>query len=73
MEDLTKEELSAISALRRIEKRWPETLWLFATGMTIHVMRKKSNGDRAVLPCGGMDPDYEVARVTGIENDGGDW
>jgi len=70
---LTKEEKSAIAALKRLEKKWPESLWLFATGNSINIMRYKENGERAVIDgYGGMDPDYVVDTVS-ILNDGGDW
>ena len=29
--ELTKKEQNAINALKRLEKRWPETLWIYAT------------------------------------------
>jgi len=37
--DLTKEEKNAIAALKRLAKRWPNTLWLFADGGSVNVMR----------------------------------
>ncbi len=75
---LTKEEKCAIAALKRIEKYWPKTLWVFCTGMSMNIMRCKEDGDHATCPDvgsfrgGGMDPDYVVDTVN-IPNDGGDW
>lgn len=74
--ELTKEEELAINSLKRLAKRWPETLWLFSASGTLWVMRKNSDGGRAHGGCNvsneGVNPDYIVARID-IENDGGDW
>jgi len=70
---LTQEEENAINTLRRLKKRWPESLWLFATGMSVHVMRNDKHGHHAEAPTGGgMCSGYSVASIN-IENDGGDW
>lgn len=69
---LTSAEKRAIRALRRLEKIWPQTLWLFSAGGTLNVMRKKGNLEHALLSNWGQDPDYSETTV-GIENDGGDW
>ena len=62
-----------ISELPQISKRWPKTLWLFADGNAISVMRLNEKGERAMMKMGGgVDPAYEVARLN-IPNDGGDW
>ena len=70
--EITKEEQNAINTLDRLAKRWPKTLWLFATGMSLHVMKCDKDGGHATLPCDGMDPDYSITTID-IENDGGDW
>ena len=70
--ELTKEERNAINTLKRLEKRWPKTLWLFATGMSISIMRCDKNEGHAITKFEGMDPDYIVDSVH-IDNDGGDW
>ena len=69
---LTKEEENAIATLKRLEKRWPKTLWLFATGMSINVMRCGEDGEQVTDSSGGMDQDYIVDSID-IPNDGGDW
>lgn len=72
MIDLTKEEAKAINGLKRLAKKWPESLWLYSASGTLHVMKKGEDGHAAILPTGGVDPDYAVTSVR-IENDGGDW
>ena len=72
-EELTKDEKAAISALRRLAKKWPKTLWLFSASGTLTVMRCDENGEHAHLDSFGVDPDYIVDTIIGIDNDGGDW
>ena len=72
MTELTKDETKAINTLKRLAKTWPESLWLYSASGTLHVMRKGEDGHAAMLPTGGVDPDYALTSV-GIENDGGDW
>lgn len=68
---LTAEEKRAVASLRRLAKRWPNSLWIFATGGDLHVMQKGAEGRRYVEG-GGADPQALVA-VVPIECDGGDW
>jgi len=68
----TKEEKSVIASLHRVAKKWPESLWLFSASGTLWVMRHDDEGNCAMLPCGGVDPDYTIDIIK-IENDGGDW
>ena len=72
---LTKDEDAAINGLKRIAKKWPESLWLFSASGTLYVMRKKdggyAHGGGNPSP-GGVNPDYIVDKID-IENDGGDW
>ena len=71
--ELTTEEKNAIATLRRLEKRWPKTLWLFCDGNGVRVMRCGENGEHVTTGnFGGMDPDYMVTSIN-IDNDGGDW
>lgn len=71
-------ETEAIKLLRILEARWPKSLWLFANGGGLSVMKNNGKGDRAFLPIrggrsgGGVDPDYEIAKIR-IPSDGGDW
>lgn len=71
---LTMEERLAIRALKRISRNWPKSLWLFSANGTLHVMKCKPDGSRAVtaMDCDVMDPGYSVDTVN-IPNDGGDW
>lgn len=79
---LSKQEHDAINDLKALGGRWPKSLWLFSASGTLHVMKKDSN-NRVYHPLhisgsgpssgGGVDPDYIVATIQGIENDGGDW
>lgn len=75
--ELTDEERKAVALLRRLAKKWPKTLWLFAGGSfdsKLFIMRKNVDGTRMVLPDSGMgmDPEAIVAEID-IESDGGDW
>ena len=70
--DITKEEQLAVNSLERLAKRWPKSLWLFSGGGTLCVMKYRDDGSVAVIPSGGVDPDYVVAAID-IVNSGGDW
>jgi hypothetical protein len=72
--ELTPKETRAIKALQRVANIWPDTLWIFAEGGHLSVMRKTPDGKHAITEKtdGGMDPDYIVETVY-IEADGGDW
>lgn len=71
--ELTKEENNAINSLKRLAKKWPESLWLYSASGTLHVMRAGENNEQVALEIGGgIDPDYSVATIH-IPNDGGDW
>ena len=71
----TNEERRAIATLKRLAKRWPDSLWLFSASGTLNVMRLRQDGEKAR---GGdnapdaFDPDYCLAPLD-IPNDGGDW
>jgi hypothetical protein len=71
--ELAREERNAINALKRLEKRWPETLWIFATGNGMHILKCGINGKHVMNDQGVPDLDYEVGYITGIDNDGGDF
>jgi hypothetical protein len=76
--DITKEEKAAIAALKRLAKKWPESLWLFSASGTMNVMKCDDNGERVYHPQGtyfdggGVDQDYCIDYID-IPNDGGDW
>jgi hypothetical protein len=70
--DPTPEETKAINSLKRLAKKWPDNLWLYSASGTLFVMRKGENGER-VHKGEGVDPDYILDSIDGIDNDGGDW
>lgn len=70
---LTEFERVAIRSLKRLAKRWPRSLWLFATGGPLLVMRKDSTGRRAIGERGEVDQAFVVESIEGIESDGGDF
>jgi len=70
---LTKEEKDAIAALKRLARKWPERLWLFSASGSLHVMMKDEGRQAATGLSGGIDPDFIVDTIEGIDNDGGDW
>lgn len=64
MTALTAEERRAIASLKRLAKRWPQSLMLFSQSGTLCVM--PADWDRT-------DPDESViTQIEGIPNDGGD-
>lgn len=73
--ELTKEEKNAIASLKRLAKRWPETLWLFSASGTLCVMRLGENGEQVHgkgFAGESFDPEYYVDEIN-ITNDGGDF
>lgn len=70
---LNRAEKKAISDLKALAKRWPKTLWLFSASGTLCVMRVDDKGEHAHNKYGGIDHDFLVDTIHGIENDGGDW
>jgi len=69
--ELTKEEKAAISSLKRLAKRWPESLWLYNNG-TMYVLKAGENGEH-VHRGDAIDQDYVIEQIDGIHSDGGDW
>lgn len=70
--DLNRKERNAINSLKRLARRWPDSLWLFSASGTLHIMRTDELGRQVHLANDGVDPKYCVETVN-IENDGGDW
>jgi hypothetical protein len=64
MIELTEEEQKAIRALKRLAKKWPRTLLIFASGGELSIRKPTLDGVYNVLT--------EVDSVEGIPNDGGD-
>lgn len=74
--ELTKEEEAAISALKKLAKKWPKSLWLYSASGSLNVMRKTEDGKFAFRGGRfgeGFDSEYVIETITGIDNDGGDW
>lgn len=69
---LNRQEKAAINALKKLEKKWPKSLWLFSGGGDLCVMRFNENGEIATTKTGSVDDDYIVEHIA-IINDGGDW
>jgi len=65
---ITKEEQRAIASLRRLAKKWPETLQLFGWSGSLVVM-KKTKEFYEHFPDGAVPV---VASINGIHCDGGD-
>lgn len=71
--ELTKDEVLAIRALKRVAARWPETLWIFCDGNSMKVCKKNAEGRQAFVPRSGA-PAYDHSYIVGevmIESDGG--
>lgn len=58
--------------LKAAAEEWPSDLWVFTAGGALNVMRRGPNGERVMLPSGGVDPDF-LAYTVNIPSDGGDW
>jgi hypothetical protein len=70
-EDLTPAEKATIRSLKRLAKKWPKGLWLFANGVNLYVMRYHPDGSRHDSR-GRMDRDL-IVHTLPIPSDGGDW
>lgn len=67
MRDLTDEEQRAIDSLKRLAKRWPQTLKLYSWSGSLVVV----SNDASLLDS--YDPnDLILDTIDGIPNDGGD-
>jgi hypothetical protein len=58
---ITPEEAAAMRSLKRLAKKWPQSLKLFSWSGTLMVVKRNSD-----------DIDAEIATIEGIPNDGGD-
>jgi hypothetical protein len=69
----TAEESRAICSLKRLAKRWPDTLYLASMGGSLNVMRKDADGGHAIRTDDvDLDQSYSLATIA-IDNTGGDW
>ncbi len=70
---MTKEEKNAIKTLKRLAKRWPKSLWLFAVSGGLCVMQKSEKGEHVFFEGKeALDPGYIVDTIK-IDSSGGDW
>ena len=58
--------------LKKLNDNWNDEYWIYVAGGTLHLMRNK-NGERVVLPNGGVDARFISSSHTEINADGGDW
>lgn len=70
---LTAEEKKAIAELRKLAKKWPRSLWIFAAAGSCCVMKKGADGKMQFLKNCAVDPDYHVDTIRELPIDGGDW
>lgn len=71
--DLSEDEKKAIRSLKRLAKKWPSTLWLFAGNGGLHILKTGKEGEIVLKKHGGVDNDYVVDYVDDIYADGGDY
>jgi len=71
MIELTPDEIKAINSLKRLAKKWPKTLWLFA-GNGLSVMKGDKKGYPIHTKSGNVDIDYVITTID-IQADGGDF
>lgn len=64
-------ENEVIKMLKRLEEKWPNSLWIFATGEELNILRTV-DGKRVYKDDGSVDESYIVDSVN-IPSDGGDW
>ena len=70
---LSDDEKSALRALKRLAKKWPYTLWVFAADAKLYIMKKtQGHLEHAMNDTQGVDQDYIIDSID-IEADGGDW
>lgn len=70
-DDLTRDEVLALAALRRLAKRWPKTLMLASMGGSLVVVR--TDDERFDSESGLERQEAVVEDISGIPNTGGDW
>ena len=58
---ITSEEAAAILSLKRLAKKWPQSLRLFSWSGALIVVKRNSD-----------DIEAEIASISGIPNEGGD-
>ena len=70
--ELDPKEERAIRAFRRLEKIWPESLWVFAGQGDLHVLKSKDDRQMPRTEAGYVDYERIVAKIK-IHADGGDY
>ena len=70
--ELLPEEKKAIASLKRLAKKWPERLWLFAGTGGLHVLVGDEDGNHIHDSTQSVDQNRIVAHID-IPADGGDF
>lgn len=60
-------------ALKKLEKDWPNGLWLYAANGTLNLMTTHDDGSIQKPGNDGVDHDLVVQSYSKIQCDGGDW
>lgn len=68
---LTDEEAKAIQSLRRLAKRWPQSLKLLSAAGSLIIIHTDQEYDER-HGCEFLPQDAPLAHIYGIPNDGGD-
>jgi len=78
MAKLTRQQV--IRALRRLERDWPDDLWIFVANGEVNLMERGEGGERATVEThywgnkfDAVDPGKRVTSFSKIPADGGDW
>jgi hypothetical protein len=69
---MNKRERECIAELKELAEKWPESLWIFADGILLNVLKTKKDGTPAYNLDGEVDENYLLAEIE-IPNDFGDW
>lgn len=70
MEELTEEERKWIKSFKRVMKKQPKRLWLFANG-SLYIMKTNNLGNQVLTDYGGVDQNYCITIAGKCE--GGDF
>jgi hypothetical protein len=70
---LNKEEAAAIRSLKRLAKRWPKSLDLWAMAGSLYVAKVPPGEDPCCPKTRRARDELVVAEIMGIPCDGGDW
>jgi len=60
---LDRKEQAIVSALEKLDKKWPPTLWITTVQGKLSIMKYGDEGVRVLLPDGTYDLDYLVCQL----------